>query len=82
MTQITSSSATTSSQVENEPEFVTASKLPYTGKKCGPKSKPKVLTTEISSANEHPVLRKSTRNKNGEILGRPGQVGPALTFDN
>jgi hypothetical protein len=80
MTQITSSSATTSSQVENEPEFVTASKKPYTGKKRGPK--PKVLTTEISSANEHPVLRKSTRNKNGEILGRPGQVGPALTFDN
>ena len=56
-------------------------KKPYTGKKRGPKPKPKVLT-EISSANEHPVLRKSTRNKNGEILGRPGQVGPALTFDN
>ena len=32
MTQITSFSVTTSTQVENEPEFVTASKLPYTGK--------------------------------------------------
>ena len=38
-------------------------------KKSVPKPKPKVLKSEISSVNEHPVLRKSTRNKNGEILG-------------
>ena len=62
--------------------FVTASKLPYTGKKSVPKPKPKVLKSEISSVNEHPVLRKSTRNKNREILGGPRKFGPALTFDN
>ena len=41
--------------------FVTASKLPYTGKKCVPKPKSKVLKTEISSVNEHPVLRKMVK---------------------
>ena len=61
---------------------VTASKLPYTGKKSGPKPKPKVLKSEISFVNEHPVLRKSTINKNGEILGSSNKFGPALTFDN
>ena len=38
--------------------FVTASKLPYTGKKSGPKPKPKVLKSEISSVNEQTSIKK------------------------
>jgi len=88
ITKIPSFVATASSQASSE----LASQPAYTEKKRSRKPKNLVVIADILSENERPLLRKriakpltkkkSRRNNNGVILGRPAKVGSALTLNN